>query len=321
MPFQHNSIVMEIRPPKQFKSTEIASFFIRCEKIFKLKGANERNFILRLSEVKKVSLLGALIVYKVVEYTVENSCFDRPIIDLDMSSEMAYSLKKYGFTELILSYIENRHDVGKQLKSLRVSIDDRFIIAPQALLRADKKSREEINKKYLPQIQSYYSGNDRAVQMILLVFSEILLNFWEHAVNDSTSIIVAHGTKDSIEIACADTGNGIVTTLGTTLSAQSLRPEQVLLKAMEKGVTSKEMTNHMGYGLWILDSITTMVKGRLHIYSQGAYFYNEFSKRRSGTCGYWQGTIVSITLPLSSPKTLSDIETEGISTSIKINWV
>lgn len=27
----------------------------------------------------------------------------------------------------------------------------------------------------------------------------------------------------------------------------------------------------MGYGLWILNEITTRVQGRLHIYSQGVY--------------------------------------------------
>jgi hypothetical protein len=40
--------------------------------------------------------------------------------------------------------------------------------------------------------------------MILLTFSEILLNFWEHATEDTKSIIVAHGNKDQIEIALGE---------------------------------------------------------------------------------------------------------------------
>jgi len=31
----------------------------------------------------------------------------------------------------------------------------------------------------------------------------------------------------------------------------------------------------MGYGLWILDELTTKVNGRMHIYSEGAYYYRE----------------------------------------------
>jgi signal transduction histidine kinase len=156
--------------------------------------------------------------------------------------------------------------------------------------------------------------------MILLVFSEILLNFWEHAIEDTESIIVAHGNSQNIEIACADTGNGIISTLGGSMISENFRPEQILLESLKRGVTSKKMTNHMGYGLWILDQITTMVKGRLHIYSQGAYYYNEYGSKKSGRCGYWQGTIVYISLPLQKPKTLVDIE-PLVSSEIKINWI
>lgn len=39
------------------------------------------------------------------------------------------------------------------------------------------------------------------------------------------------------------------------------------------------MTNHMGYGLWILDEIVTATQGKLHIYSEGAYIFNNHGKR------------------------------------------
>lgn len=310
-----------IKAPKHLKSTEVASFINEVQVIFELKRKGEDGFLLDLSGVKKVSMLGTLVVFKIIEYSVKHLCFNNPRVHLgDWNSEIGIALEKYGFTDLITSYIEG-DNVESQLKQLRVSFSDNFIIAPQALIRGDKKSREEINMKYLPQIEKYYKRNSKAVSMILLVFSEILLNFWEHAIEDTTSIIVAHGNRQNIEIACADTGNGIITTLGGSLSSSDLRPEQILLKSLEKGVTSKELTNHMGYGLWILDQIASATKGRLHIYSQGAYYYNEFGTKKSGQCGFWQGTIVYISLPLDKPKTLSDIEQGTVSSEIKINWI
>jgi|JI9StandDraft_1071089.scaffolds.fasta_scaffold79054_3 hypothetical protein len=310
-----------IKPPKNFRGTEIVGFLMDCEEIFKLKDAGEKNFLLDLSHVNKASMLSALIIYKVIEYSVNHSCFEEPVINLPWESEMGYALEKYGFTDLVLAFI-NEKNVKSEYEKLQINIGEgkSFIIAPHALIRHDKKSREEINRKYLPQIQKYYKNNPKAESMILLVFSEILLNFWEHAINDTESIIVAHGNTQNIEIACADTGNGIVTTLGGSLAKSDLRPEQILLESLKRGVTSKELTNHMGYGLWILDQITSLVKGRLHIYSQGAYYHNEFGNKQSGNCGYWQGTIVYISLGLQKPKTLVDIEPET-SSEIKINWV
>ena len=50
--------------------------------------------------------------------------------------------------------------------------------------------------------------------------------------------------------------------------------------------------------------------------------YNEFGKKKHGKCGYWQGTIIYLSLPLHNPVTLSDIElgSQITKTDIKINW-
>jgi len=321
MSMLENSTNRIIKAPKNFKSTGIATFLRECESIFSLKNMNEGGFLLDLSGVKKASMLAALVTYKFIEYTINHSCFKDPRIRLSWKDEMGIALEKYGFTNLVLAYIENKSEIKDQYKNLRVSIGSNFIIAPHALIRSDKKSKEEINRKYLPQIEKYYQENSKAVSMILLVFSEILLNFWEHAIEDTQSIIVANGNKQNIEIACADTGDGIISTLRNVLASSNLRPEEILLESLKKGVTSKQLTNHMGYGLWILDQITSLTKGRFHIYSQGAYYFNEFGSKRSGKCGIWQGTIVYISLPLEKPKTLEDIEDLSQSTVIEINWV
>jgi hypothetical protein len=224
---------------------------------------------------------------------------------------------------LFISYVRNQDRIKREYEKLKIKFDENnFIIAPHALIRADKKSKDEINKTYLPQIEKYYKENDKTVSMILLVFSEVLLNFWEHAKNDTQSIIVAHGNKQRIEIACADTGDGIISTLGSTLAKdeKKISPVNILLKSLEKGITSKASTNHMGYGLWILNQLATITKGRIALYSQGAYYSNDGGAVQNGQCGFWKGTIISIALPLNNPKTLEDIENKGDHMDIKINW-
>ena len=143
--------------------------------------------------------------------------------------------------------------------------------------------------------------------MILSCISEILSNFWKHATDDAQSIIMAVGKSDRIEIACVDTGNGIVSTLRNTLSTRNASNTDILAKALNKGTTSKIDSNHMGYGLWIIDEIVSKTKSRLHIYSEGCSVKNDYGVRKKGQCGYWKGTIVSLILYLKEPVTYQDI--------------
>lgn len=314
------SINRSITAPKHFTASSLISFIQNCEDVFRLVNKREKGFLLDLSKVQQASMLGVLVIYKLVEYTFTHHCFERPAIYLDNPIKEAF--KKYGFSSLILTYMADRRAAEEEYKKLKVSIGENFIIAPQALLRNDKHSTESLNKNYLPLIEEYYQMSDKVISMIFLVFSEVLLNFWEHAVDDSKSIIVANGNRQNIEIACADTGEGIVSTLGRSISSQNIDPVSVLVKATEKGITSKKFSNHMGYGLWILDEIVTRTKGRMHIYSQGAYYYNDSGKEKFGKCGYWQGTIIYLSLPLINPVSLCDIELENKNhnNEIKINW-
>ncbi|WP_242929174.1 hypothetical protein [Pontibacter vulgaris] len=324
----------KITPPKYFTVTSIINFINDSDKVFSLAGKKAKGFKLELSRIKSASLLGVLVVYKFIEYTSKSGCFLNPRISINDVMEKEF--EKYGFANLINAFIKGRDKDDKEIKSneedlnekereykrLKVSIGDNFIIAPQALLRHDQYSKDKLNKEYLPQIQRYYRYDERIVKMIFLVFSEVLLNFWEHAVEDSNSVIVANGNKQFIEIACADSGNGIVDTLKSVLTNQTSDPEVILQEAVKRGVTSKKNTNHMGYGLWILNEIVTRCGGRMHIYSQGGYYYNNEGKKRSGKCGYWQGSIVYIALPLHKPITLADILAEDINKmDLKINWV
>ncbi len=297
---------MIFNAPKYFTQNNLITFLSEVEKIFSMKNAMKENVIFDLSKVAKTNILGILLMYKFIEYTHCNYCFRKP--QVKVNEYIIEKLKEYGFWLLINSYISNK-DISESIyNQLKIKVENNFIIAPQPLIRNDKCSTEILKKKFLPKIEEYYSFNDKMSSMIFLCLSEIFLNFWEHAVLDTKSILVAEGNKLHIEIACADTGNGIITTLGSTLSSINLSKEKIISESLKKGVTSKKMTNHMGYGLWILNEIVTLTKGRLHLYSEGAYILNDFGKITKGTCAFWQGTIIYLSLPLLNPKTLSDID-------------
>lgn len=280
--------------------------------MFSMRGKMEKDVELNLHNVEKIDITGMLLIYKIIEFSAMNNCFNNPIITIDLKGYAYGELYNYGFWNLIQDYV---NDKMANYGMLDFQIKGKFFIAPLPLIRTTGYSQETIKDKFLPKIENYYvevakSKNinlPKLSSMILQCFSEILLNFWEHAVDDTKSIITAIGNSDYVEIACADTGKGIISNLSPIFDI-SMQKSDILAKALEKGVTSKLGTNHMGCGLWILNQITTMAKGRLRLYSEGAYVINEFGTYSKGECAYWKGTIIHIFLPLSSPRTLSDIE-------------
>lgn len=306
--------------PKILKPNSTVQLLNSLEKAFSLEEQLIPDAKINLSKVKNTSLLGILLNYKFIEYTYKHNCFRKP--EMIVNDYIEKQWERYGFTKLIHSFVSNKDLTERNYKNLRVQIDERFIIAPQALLRSKDYSDKFMKSEFLPKIEDYYKRNDKVVSMIFLCLSEILLNFWEHAVDDTNSILVAEGNNSHIEIACADTGNGIITTLNKVFENSSIDRANTLKKSVEKYVTSKKMTNHMGYGLWILNQITTKTKGRFHIYSEGAFFKNDFGKEIADKCGYWKGTIIYLSLPLKNPVTLTDIENHDNKkfNDIKINW-
>lgn len=284
--------------------------------IFDLKNKQETGFLFDLSKVDETSMLGILVIYKIIEYTSTHKCFSDPLINFD--NPIIEALHKYGFYDLIKTYLEQSEKIEKEYKNLQVSVKDNFIIAPQALLRNSDFSERFLREEFLPRLQNYYKSNDKIISMIFLSLSEIILNFWEHAVADTKSILVANGNKSRIEIACADTGNGIISTLRPFL--KNLSGQEILNSAMKKGVTSKKETFHMGYGLWILDELIRKTKGNLVIVTEG-FIYSRFAeKTKTSVSGYWKGAIIYMSLPFQKPISLGELEDLKKFDHIKINW-
>ena len=300
--------------PKNISKNYINSYIGKLNFFFDIKNQKKENYYIVYEKVEEVDLLGVLLTYKFLEFSIKNFCFKDP--NLTLNDTMNKQIKRFGFDSLILDLI-NGNEARKEYEKLKVEIKDDFLIAPIALIRSDNNNKDTIKNKYLPVIQRYFQ-DDRTCTMILQVFSEILHNFWSHAVHDTLSIIVVHGNKSKIQIVCADTGEGIVETLRDSFGSRR-SDEYILQKSTEKGRTSKPNTNHMGYGLWYLNEIISKTNGKFEMYSQKGYYKNSAGKISSYASCFWKGTIINAELPLVNPITIADIEKKN-DNRLKINF-
>lgn len=306
---------MTIQAPKNLTKNFVMEFLRKVEKTFEWNGKEVKDIEIDLSKIQTIDILGLLIIYKYIDYTSTHKCFYEPRLWVGKYITSIWS--KYEFDQLIQAYLNNNR-TDKAFKELKVTFDDRFIIAPQALLRNSNYSNEYLKKEFIPKIEEYYKNKSKVTDLIFSCFSEILLNFWEHAVDDTRSIIIADGNPFVIDIACADTGIGIVSSLKEILN--TTKESELLSKAVEKGITSKPNTNHMGFGLWLVNELVKLNNGRLHLYSEGYYYQNNYGKVKSGSCPYWPRTIIFINLNLKNPKTLSDLLPLNAENELKINF-
>lgn len=293
---------MVIQAPKKFTKNFINDFLRKAEATFSWKNKLVPGVKIDLSQVRDIDILGLLIIYKYIDFIHNNSCCKNAELFVDEYINNVWA--DYAFDKLIQAYISNKELTETPFKEFKVTISERFIIAPQALLRNSNYTREYLKDEFIPKIDEYYTGNSKVTDIIFTCFSEILLNFWEHAIEDTKSVIIADGNKSKIEIACADTGIGIISNLDALYKGKIERNE-LLSKAVQKGVTSKPNTNHMGFGLWIVNELVKINGGQLYLYSQGYYYQNNFGKVKTGTSSYWPGTIIYLNMNLDNPKTLS----------------
>ncbi|OXA70394.1 hypothetical protein B0A67_15880, partial [Flavobacterium aquidurense] len=293
-----------LQAPKYLTKNFVPAFLRKVEHTFNWKNRAVTNVRIDLSQVIEIDILGLLIIYKYLDYTFTHHCFRRPNLFID--DYINESWAKYEFYTLIQAFISDKKIPDRAFKEFKIKLDDKFIIAPQALLRNSNYTNEYLQNEFIPKISEYYNNKQKVTDLIFSCFSEILLNFWEHAVQDTQSVILADGNKSKIEIACADTGIGIISNLKKVFF-NSVDTASLLGKSVQKGVTSKPNTYHMGFGLWIVNELVKLNNGKLHLYSEGFYYYNDYGKIKTGPCSYWPGTIIYISLDLTNPKSLSDL--------------
>ena len=275
------------------------------------------SFALEFKDVQEIDLLGLLILYKFLEYSVLNKCFNNPyLLNFESNRAISNQISYFGFRDL-LDELKNSKDSDKQYKNLQINVAKDFIIAPMALLK-ESNSSNYLNNEYAKRIESYYK-DEKTNTMIFTVFSEMFLNFWAHASGDNKSIIVAHGNQNYVEIACADTGQGVIRSI--TEAYPNCKRENALQTALTKGVTSKKNTNHMGYGLWLINEIVKKTNGKFLLQSEEYCYDNNRGKTKFRITPCWHGTIIYVKLFLSNPVTIDDIEQENkVLTTLKINF-
>ncbi len=314
---------MTVAPPSFFGSTKVTEFLRKADFIFGCEQQKMPDFVLDLSGVRKVSLIGQLLIYKFINYTASHQCFYKPSILWSTKENIEREFASSGMLEIINSHINNPKDARRILRSyrrLRVDTSSTFIFAPTRLLRREEGQRESLERGFLGQVMGFYA-DDKKVNVISTCLSELLSNFWSHATEETATVMVARGGVNDIEICFADNGQGIVNTLrGAKESFVKLPHDVVLARSLIKGVTSKEQTNHMGYGLYFVKKLSQMNNGTLSIYSNGAYVNVSSKKQEHGKCGNWKGTILQLHVDLRKPKTVKDIEDLTYYDEVRVNW-
>ena len=92
-------------------------------------------------------------------------------------------------------------------------------------------------------------------------------------------------------------------------------------KVLERGVTSKDFegSNHLGYGLFYVNEVVSRLNGQMSIYTDDMMLQNQHGKLSITQISRWEGTLISINIPLLQAITIDDIEPQ-YDNNIKINF-
>ncbi len=298
---------MKITLPKYLNDSEIRNFISNISFIFDSKDARIEGFILVLKNVKKMSLLGQLLIYKFVAYSATHRCFMNPYIY--WNRKIKQELAKKGFLEIINTYMEDSKDTKKILQSYKKmrTCSNEFLFAPHRMLRSEENDKNKLEQEFLDSIKKYYTEEIKC-SIVSQCIGELISNFWAHAIEESDTIIVACGTQDSIEVIFADNAKGIPHTLKISdTKYQQHTNVQLLEIACQEGVSSKIGTNHQGYGLFLIKELAINHNGQFSLYSADGYAQFSSKKQKTGNIGYWQGTIIHLRLDLKACKRIDVI--------------
>lgn len=290
-----------LKTPIHFTEQYIKEFLKESSFLFSIKKPMS-SFLFDATDTRKISLIGLILTYKFLEFSVKRQKFYKPIIRLGKHVDI--EITKYGFHDLVYAFINEKKENYDKFKFAETQ---EMFIAPIALDRMDVNSA---NSLFADKISQYYSYDGITSSVVLQILVETASNFMGHAVDDTISVLVARGDKEKFQLCCADTGIGIVESLMPVFknNVPPLNNFQILAKSIEKGVTSEPeiSSGHMGSGLWIINNYIAAAKGELYIYSGNSHLINKNGKIKCGTSPYWRGTIISISLPLRRVKAFQD---------------
>lgn len=290
--------------PPQMTNQYIRYFLANVEPIFRLTKGFVPNVRFSTKLTSSIDILGLLLIYKFFEYTVKKQLFESPSCDLFSNKYLRNELSKHNLTKLVREFVNAN---VPQEYDLQYKAENDLFIAPLVLTRDG--GREEAD--YIPQVSNYYKYDSSLAGVLLQCLAEIKSNFKEHAVDDTKSIMMAKGNRKEFNMACVDTGEGIVSSFRK--SEYGNKPKDVLLRmSIKKDITSKADSDHMGRGLWIVSEIARSYHGTMSLYSEGVYLNQRDGKIKCGECPFWKGTIFYLHLPLyNNNKNLREILTNN----------
>lgn len=295
------------RMPKNLSVCSAKLFFNEVEPIFTLANAKLKNVELDTSETEKADIFGQLLLYKFIEYTIHKNCFSSPSTNLNRNSKLKDLLDRTGFLPFVNEFMNKKtsqlkNDIPNDYK-LDWKESEKFYIAPIVLSTKtnDYTEKEELIRK---KIREYYRGDQTIVGTIMSCISEVGSNFLEHAEESTNSVMVASGNTEYFELACADTGKGVLTSLRQVIKSK-MQPHELLRMSLNKGVTSKPGTNHLGAGLWLISQYVLFSQGEMYIFSEGASCHQKKDKFKMGQCGRWKGTIIYVRLSLNHKESIA----------------
>lgn len=316
---------MKIETPKFFTLKHIEDFLSDISVYLERENKQEPNFVLDVSKIKEICLLGQLVLYKFISYTVENKCFDSPKM-LGINNEiLKEQLGRSGFWELIDTYVKkpnNKKAIVKSYNNLKIVSEDDFLIAPQKLLRNDSDNKEKLENEYLDEVLKFYSNTQKA-HTICFCIAELFSNFWSHATLDAGTVMVARGNGNNIEICFADTGEGIINSfVNSDKKYKKSSKKQLMKMALSKNGTSKPNTNHLGLGLYMINCVVSKgTQNIFKIYSDTEeYTYDAKNKGVYKSISYWKGTITYLKLNIKNLLSLDKISELKTPAYDKIQW-
>ena len=287
------------RMPKNLSVCNAKQFLDEVQQIFTLTNSKVEGVELDTSQTEKADIFGQLLLYKFIEFTFHKSCFKSPSTNLKNNGRLKNMLDSTGFLPFVNEFMnkknnELKNDLPDEYK-LEWKEADKLYIAPIVLSKSsDYSDKEDLIRK---KIREYYNYDSTIVSTIMSCISEVGSNFLEHAEEETNSVMVAAGNSEYFELACADTGKGILSSLRTVIKGK-MQIHELLRLSLNKGITSKPGTNHLGAGLWLISHYVTFAGGELMLFSEGASCHQKKNNFKMGQCGFWKGTIVYLKMPL-----------------------
>jgi len=256
--------------------------------IFDYQNKNIPNCEVNIESLK-LDPVSALVIYKVFYFAFKHECLEFPKANLDHIFNI---FSDYGI-EKMMKKIINQEDADLLYKKIKPKIIEGFFIAPHAINRDSFKNKIDLEVKYTQYIANYYKTIcPKLVQYFETCICEIASNFLYHALEDNNSILMARGNEKMIEIVCVDNSNGII----TSLDPGNKDHKKVMMKAFERGVSSKKNNNHCGTGLWFIKQIAEKLNGTLRVYSEDMSYICKGKKVFVKNTPYWKGSIFYLKL-------------------------